>query len=58
MEPSYSTNCRHHLELGHNFRPKDRQKTLMKSGVVYRLTCSCGSSHIRKTRCNLVNRRK
>ena len=29
--------------IGHNFRLKDQQKTLMKYGVVYKLTCSCGS---------------
>ena len=28
----------------------------MKYGVVYRLTCSCGSSYIGQTRRNLINR--
>ena len=35
--------------IGHNFRLKDKQKTLMKYGVVYKLTCSCGSSYIGQT---------
>ena len=30
----------------------------MKYGVVYRLTCSCGSSCIGQTRRNLINRLK
>ena len=45
--------------IGHNFRLRDRQKTLqktlMKYEVVYRLTCSCGSNYIRQTRSNLIN---
>ena len=44
--------------IRHNFRLKDKQKTLMKYGVVYRLTCSCGSSYIGQTRRNLINRLK
>ena len=44
--------------IRHNFRLKDRQKTLTKYGVVYRLTCSCGSSYIGQTRRNLINRLK
>ena len=44
--------------IGHNFRLKDQQKTLMKYGVVYKLTCSCGSSYIGQTRRNLINRLK
>ena len=44
--------------IGHNFRLKDKQKTLMKYGVVYKLTCSCGSSYIGQTRRNLINRLK
>ena len=35
--------------IGHNFRLKEKQKILMKHGVVYRLTCSCGSSSIGQT---------
>ena len=34
------------------------QKTLMKYGVVYKLTCSCGSSYIGQTRRNLIDRLK
>ena len=44
--------------IRHNFRLKDKQKTLMKYGVVYKLTCSCGSSYIGQTRRNLINRLK
>ena len=44
--------------MGHNFRLKDKQKTLLKYGVVYKLTCSCGSSYIGQTRCNLIDRLK
>ena len=44
--------------IGHNFRLEDKQKTLMKYGVVYKLTCSCGSSYIGQTRRNLINRLK
>ena len=40
--------------IGHNFRLKDQQKTLMKCGVVYKLTCSCGSSYIGQTRVILL----
>ena len=36
--------------IGHNFRLKDKQKTLMKYGVVYNITCSRGSSCIGQTR--------
>ena len=32
--------------IGHNFRLKDKQKTLMKYEVVYSLTCSCGSGYL------------
>ena len=53
VEPSYSTNYRHHLE-----HRKNKQKTLIKYGVVYRLTCSCGSGYIGQTRRNLINRFK
>ena len=42
--------------IGRNFRLKDQQKTLMKYGVVYKLTCSCGFSYIGQTRRNLINR--
>ena len=44
--------------IGHNFRLKDKQKTLIKYGVVHRLPCACGSSYIRQTRRNLINRLK
>ena len=44
--------------IGHSFRPKDKQKILMKYGVVHGLTCSCGSSYIGQTRRNLINRLK
>ena len=30
----------------------------MKSGIVYKLTCSCGSSYISQTRRNLLSRTK
>ena len=44
--------------IGHNFCLKDKQNTLMKYGVVYRLTCSWGSSYTGQTRNNLINRLK
>ena len=44
--------------IGHNFRLKDKQKTLMKYGVVYKLTCSFGSNYVGQTRRNLINRFK
>ena len=44
--------------IGHNFRLKDRQKTLMKYGVAYTLTRFCGSSYIGEARRNLINRLK
>ena len=37
---------------------KDKQKTLMKYGVVYKLTYSCGSSYTGETRRNLISRLK
>ena len=40
------------------FRLKDKQNTLMKYGVVYKLTCFCGSSRIGHSRRNLINRFK
>ena len=61
MEPYYSADFIDTTwNIGHIFRVrlKDRQKTLMKYGVVYRLTYSCGSSYIGQTRRNLINRLK
>ena len=46
------------LEIGENFRFKDKQPLLMKSGIVYKLTCSCGSTYIGQTRRNLLSRIK
>ena len=43
------------LNIGQNFRLKDKQKTVIKYGVVCRLTCSCGSRDIRQTGRNLIN---
>ena len=41
-------------KIGENFRFKDKQSLLMKSGMVYKLTCSCGSTYISQTRHNLL----
>ena len=45
-------------KIGENFRFKDKQPLLMKSGIVYKLTCSCGSTYIGQTRRNLLIRIK
>ena len=45
-------------KIGENFRFKDKQPLLMKSGIVYKLTCSCGSTYIGQTRRNLLSRIK
>ena len=43
------------LKIGENFRYKDKQPLLMKSGIVYKLTCSCGFTYIGQTRRNQLN---
>ena len=45
-------------KIGENSRFKDKQPLLMKSGIVYKLTCSCGSTYIGQTRRNLLSRIK
>ena len=45
-------------KIGENFRFKDNQSLLMKSGIVYKLTCSCGSTYIGQNRRNLLSRIK
>ena len=45
-------------KIGENFRFKDKQPLLMKSGIVYKLTCLCGSTYIGQTRRNLPSRIK
>ena len=45
-------------KIGENFRFKNKQPLLMKSGIVYKLTCSCGSIYIGQTRRNLLSRIK
>ena len=45
-------------KIGKNFRFKDKQPFLMKSGIVYKLTCSCESTYIGQTRRNLLSRIK
>ena len=42
--------------IGDMFRFKDKQCTLRRSNVVYKLSCSCGSSYIGQTRRNLIAR--
>ena len=46
------------LKIGENFRCKNKQPLLMKSGIVYKLTCSCESTYIGQTRRNLLSRIK
>ena len=41
-----------------NFRLQDKQPLLMKSGIAYKLTCSCGFTYIGQTRRNLLCRIK
>ena len=45
-------------KIGDNFHFKDKQPLLMKSGIVSKLTCSCGSIYIGQTRRNLLSRIK
>ena len=45
-------------KIGEIFRFQDGQPILMKSGIVYKLTCSCGSTYIGQTRRNLLSRIK
>ena len=45
-------------KIGENFRFKDKQTLLMKSGIVYKLTGSCCSTYIGQTRRNLLCRIK
>ena len=45
-------------KIEENFRFKDKQPLLMKSRIVYKLTCSCGSTYIGRTRRNLLSRIK
>ena len=45
-------------KIGENFLFKDKQPLLMKSGIVYKLTCSCGSAYIGQIRRNLLSRIK
>ena len=45
-------------KIGENFRFKDKQPLFMKSGILYKLTCSCGSTYIGQTRRNLFSRIK
>ena len=45
-------------KIGENFRFKDKQPLLMKSGIVYKLTCSCRSTYIGQTRRKLLSRIK
>ena len=40
--------------IGKRFKFKDRQALLHNAGVVYKLNCSCGQSHIGQTHRNLV----
>ena len=45
-------------KIGESFRFKDKQPLLMKSGIVHKLTCSCGSTYIGQPRRNLLSRIK
>ena len=45
-------------KIGENFRFKDQQLLLMKSEIVYKLTCSCGFTYISQTRGKLLSRIK
>ena len=45
-------------KIGENFHFKNKQPLLMKSGIVYKLTCSCGSTYIGQTKPNLLSRIK
>ena len=41
-------------KIGENFHFKDKQPLLMKLGIIYKFTCSCGSTYIGQTRHNLL----
>jgi len=43
-------------QLKKSFTYKDKQNHLRRSSVVYKLTCTCGSSYIGQTRRNLITR--
>ena len=45
-------------KIGKNFRFKHKQPLLMKSGIAYKLTCSCGCTCVGQTRRNLLSRIK
>ena len=54
-----SLNIVHALsKTGENFRFKDKQPLLIKSGIVHKLTCLCESTYIGQTRRNLLSRIK
>ena len=42
-------------EIGENFRFTDKQPLRMKLGIVYKLSCSYGSTYIGQTRRNLLS---
>ena len=45
-------------KIGEYLRIKDEQPLLLKSGIVYKLTRSCGSIYIDQTKCNLLSKIK
>ena len=58
-----SFNCKMELindtfNIGRYFRYKEPQDKLVKSNVVYKVNCSCGSSYIGQTKRNLITRLK
>ena len=46
------------FKIKENFRLKNRQTLLMRSGIVCKLIISCGSTYIGQTRRNLLSRIK
>ena len=46
------------FKLGNLFSHKDKQATIRRSNVVYKLNCSCGGSYIGQTKRNLTSRLK
>jgi len=44
--------------LKKSFTNKDKQYHLLRSSIVYKLTCTCGSNYIGQTRRNLMTRMK
>ena len=46
------------FKLGNLFSHKDKQATLRRSNVVYKLNCSCGGGYIGQTKRNLTSRLK